>query len=158
MWVTRSKPSQGYKEGGWIECQATAIDSALPLWFAIPTPCWFQANHPLYVVKTPTIRVKIHYKFSMKCNEYIFHTDNKKIKWKWFMCFTCHPRSQTRTQETLFRGNARFLSKIKHVPIARNSINNQYITSKRFLVEVYKVGQVSHHIPHTFFVVNHKFL
>ncbi len=59
MWVTRSKPSQGYKEGEWIGCQTIAIDSALPPpWFAISTPCWFQADHPLYVIKTPTARLR----------------------------------------------------------------------------------------------------
>ncbi len=55
----------------------------------------------------------------------------QKSKWRWFMCFTCHHRSRPGTQETLFRGSARLLSKIKHVPTAGNSINNQYITSKK---------------------------
>jgi len=72
------------------------------------------------------------------------------------MGFTCQHRSQLGTHETLLCGSVRLLSQIKHVLTGGNSINDRYITSKRFLVKIYEAGQVSHDIPHTIFAPNYR--
>jgi hypothetical protein len=80
----------------------------------------------------------------MKCNEYIFHTDNKKVNEDDLRGKPYHPRSRTRTQETLFHRSVRFLSKIKHVPFGVMEVDlfGHRITQEGLKMDDHKVKAI----------------